>query len=195
MQNRGEGSMETCELFRLIPKEKLQYLFQHSDAGADLDCSFLGFEDIYLDVLRAVPKDKVIIDLGCAYATQSWFFREHVKYIGVDFCMNEDSVIHTENSAFYFTSIQQFISEMLPALKLDLNDVFAVCSYVPDEEARDLVLGTFPYCYVYYPETVSVFRTDRGEHLRSPLVERIQEANQRASSRTSCQNSFEPVSR
>lgn len=144
--------MKTCELSKLIPSEKLDYLFKHSDCGAELDKSFfLGFEDVYKGVLNFVPNEKIIIDLGCAYATQSWYFREYKQYIGVDSEMNDNSVIHTENSEFYFTSIQNFIHNIFPSLKLDLENVFAICSYVPDEEARLLVRETFPNCLVYYP--------------------------------------------
>lgn len=127
-------------------------------ASAELDFTFLGFEDIYKDVLNFAPKDKMIIDLGCGYAAQSYYFREHEKYIGVDACGNSDTVIHTENSEFYFMSIQDFIKDVLPVLGIDPKDVFAVCSYVPDKAARELVAGTFPYCRVYYPGEISVWK-------------------------------------
>ena len=148
--------METGELFKLIPREKLDYLFAHSDAAAELDPSFLGFEEIYRDVLRYVPKDKVVLDLGCAYATQSWYFRDHARYIGVDDWANSDSVIHTDNSEFYFMRIQEFLKDMFPGLGLDVKDVFAVCSFVPDKEAQQMVAEMFPYCRVYYPNGIDV---------------------------------------
>lgn len=165
--------METCELFRLIPREKLKYLFANSEASAELDCTFLGFEDIYKDVLKAVPTDKTIIDLGCAYATQSWYFRGHKKYIGVEICGNNDSVIHTENSEFYFVSIQHFIKELLPTLGLDLKDTFAICSYVSDAEARALVAETFPYCRVYYPGIISLMNAPHDGRPLTSLDEQI----------------------
>lgn len=65
--------MKPCELFSLVPGEKLDYLFEHSGASAELDYTFLGFEDVYKDVLNFVPKDRTIIDLGCGYAAQSFF--------------------------------------------------------------------------------------------------------------------------
>lgn len=48
-------------------------------------------------------------------------------------------------------SIQKFIKEELPKLNLDLNNVVAVCNAVPDEEARNMVLETFPRHFVAYP--------------------------------------------
>lgn len=143
--------MEVCELYKIIPKEKLDYLFQHSDAGAEMDCTYLGFEDVYKRVLEHVPKEYTILDLGCAYACQSWFFRDHAGYIGVDGWGNDDSVIHTENSRFYFMTIQDFVRDVLPTLGVDLEKVFAVCSAVPDWNAQALVKETFSSCLVWYP--------------------------------------------
>lgn len=160
--------MEPCELAKLIPRDKLDYLFQHSNASADMDFTFLCFDNIYKELLDCVPKDKIILDLGCAYATQNWYFREYGKYIGVDCIGNNDSVIHTENSEFYFMTIQDFIKKKLPLLSLDLNNVFAVCSYVPDKSAMDLVLETFPYYRVYYPGLISVWNRPPDEHESPP---------------------------
>ena len=143
--------MNECDLFKIIPRKKLDYLFENSRASGELDSTFLAFEEVYKGVLGFVPKSKIIIDLGCAYATQSYFFRDYKKYIGIDVEGNTKTVIHTENSEFYFVSIQKFIKEIFDTLGISKEDVFAICSYVPDEEARQLVRETFPYCLVYYP--------------------------------------------
>ena len=150
-----------CDLFTKIPREELNRLFEESYAGAELDFSYLGFEEIYQKVLEVAPPGMVILDLGCAYATQSWYFRDHKEYIGVDYgaCMKknptyEDNlkcVIHTENSRYFFEPIQTFIKETLPTLGLDLNNVFAVCSAVPDKEARQLMKDTFLHYLDWYP--------------------------------------------
>lgn len=145
--------MEECELFRLIPREKLDELFKNSNASAELDKSFLGFEKVYKSVLNFVPKSKIIIDFGCSYATQSWYFRDYKKYIGIDSDTNENSVIHTENSEYYYTSIQNFIVNIFPNLNIPKENVFAICSYVPDEKAREMVRERFPNCLVYYPDS------------------------------------------
>lgn len=144
---------EPCELFKLIPHEKIKQVFLTSEtAGAELDYTFLGFEEVYKAVTLFVPKSKVIIDFGCGYAFQSWYFRDYQKYIGVDYAMSFSDVLETENSMFYFTSIQHFISEEFPQLGIMPENVFAICSYVPDREARELVRKAFPYCLVYYPD-------------------------------------------
>ena len=74
---------ECCELFRIIPKEEIKKVFSGT-AAAELDHTFLAFEEVYKSVLNFVPKGKTIIDLGCAYAPQAYYFTEYAKYIGVD---------------------------------------------------------------------------------------------------------------
>lgn len=144
--------IEPCELFKLIPREKIDYVFRTSQTvGAECDISFLGFERVYKAVAMFIPKSKVIIDCGCAYAFQSWYFRDYRKYIGIDNGLFCSDVLETENSEFYFMSIQNFIKNVFPTLVYSLDDVFAVCSYVPDDEAKEMVRNFFPHCLVYYP--------------------------------------------
>lgn len=159
---------EVCDLYKKIPRELLNKLFESSKCSAELDFTFLGFEEPYQKVLELVPKDMVIIDLGCSYACQSWYFKEHERYIGVDAFTTGNSVLHTENSEFYFETIQTFIKKTLPALNLDVNHVFAVCSAVPDKEARQMVRDTFPHYLDWYPGEeiniqISVDRNALGE--------------------------------
>ena len=145
-----------CELYQLIPKDKLDRIFETSQTvAAECDYTFLGFEEVYKAVTLFVPKSKVIIDLGCAYAFQAWYFREYRKYIGVDNDCKDVRITLNElgiNNANYFScSIQKFIEIVFPALPYTLNEVFAVCSYVPDREVREMVRKFFPHCLVYYP--------------------------------------------
>lgn len=143
---------EPCELYKLIPREKIEHVFQTSQTvGAECDYTFLGFEEIYKAVTLFVPKSKVIIDLGCGYAFQSWYFRDYRKYIGVDYDSNINDVLQTKNSEFYFVTIQDFIKEIFFKLGYRKEEIFAVCSYVNDTEAREMVREHFPYCLVYYP--------------------------------------------
>lgn len=142
-----------CELFKLIPRDKLERVFELSETvGAECDYTFLGFEKIYKAATLFVPKGKVIIDFGCAYAFQSWYFRDYRKYIGVDNSVCYSDVLETENSEFYFTSIQNFIREIFPTLGYWKEEIFAICSYVPDTKATEMVRKYFPYCLIYYPE-------------------------------------------
>lgn len=139
---------EPCDLIKQIPKELIDKMFENADI--DVDYTFLCFEEVYKAVTEFVPKDTIIIDFGCAYAFQSWYFKDYKKYIGVEIQGNENSVLKLDNSEFYFMSIQEFISEF-DKLGYDKEKVFAVCSYVTDKQARQTVRENFPNCLVYYP--------------------------------------------
>ena len=78
--------------------------------------------------------------------------------------VNWQNLYPETNWTIYFMTIQDFIKKKLPLLSLDLNNVFAVCSYVPDKSAMDLVLETFPYYRVYYPGLISVWNRPPDEH-------------------------------
>lgn len=144
--------IEPCELYRQIPKEQIARVFQTSEtAGSELDPEFLGFEKIYKAVTLFVPQDRVIIDCGCGYAFQAWYFRKYRRYIGVDRLSTENDVFRTDNSEFYHMSIQDFIRKEFPKTGYATDEVFAICSHVPDREAQKLVREAFPHCLAYYP--------------------------------------------
>ena len=70
-------------------------------------------------------------------------------YIGVDVDVPE---VHfeTENMKLYEMPIQKFCKKVVDE-KWNLEKYFAICSYVPDDDARKCVRETFPNCLVYYP--------------------------------------------
>lgn len=114
-----------------------------------IDYEFLGFVDTYYHLSHIIPKGRVVYDMGCASAVQSWFFRNHKKYIGVDVDLDKDEVLTTPNSVFYSCTISEFISNN----SID-NPSFAICNYVPpwgDDNIR-IVKEAFEHVYLFYPE-------------------------------------------
>lgn len=143
--------METCETFKIIPKAEINRVFETSEsAGADMDFTFLCFEEVYMKVKEHCNKDTVVIDFGCAYASQSYWFKDCKQYIGIDLPFMNNVRFKTDNSKLYIMSGQKFIKEILPTLDLDMEKVIAVCSYVPDEELQQMVAEHFKYNYVQY---------------------------------------------
>ena len=137
-------------VFEYLPIEEADRLFKKNHKmGANMDYSFMGFTRVYQSLLSIVPKHFTIIDLGCCYAPQCYFFKDYKRYIGVDYL--EEERFATENSTHFVMSIQKFINEILPELYLDLSQCFAVCSYVSDAKATELARKTFPNILVYYP--------------------------------------------
>ena len=156
IKESGKQLSNACELYQLIPKDKLSRIFETSQTvGAECDYTFLGFEEVYKAVTLFVPKNKIILHLGCGYTFQSWCFRDYRKYIAVDHFDGEPldilKILEIPRFDFYYISIQRFIDEVFSMLGYTLDEVFAVCSYVPDEEAREMVRKFFPHCLVYYP--------------------------------------------
>ena len=148
----------------LIPKSEMNRVFRESySAAAEIGPDFMCFEEPYQAAVRVADKDSIILDLGCAYAPQAYYFSKCKHYIGVDLPMTlpenpfnypnikPETRFHPDNARFYIMTIQQFIQTVLPKLKLDINHVIAVCSAVPDVQARQLVIDTFPVHYVSYP--------------------------------------------
>lgn len=148
----------------LIPKSEMNRVFRESySAAAEIGPDFMCFEEPYQAAVRVADKDSIILDLGCAYAPQAYYFSKCKHYIGVDLPMvrpehplnypniKPETRFHPDNARFYIMTIQQFIQTVLPELKLDMNHVIAVCSAVPDTQARQFVIDTFPIHYVSYP--------------------------------------------
>lgn len=141
---------ELDDIFNYLPIEEADRLFKKNyRMSGNVDYTHMGFTNVYKSLLDVVPKHYTIIDLGCCYAPQCYYFKDYRKYIGVD--EDDEERFATENTTHYTMTIQNFISEVLPCLKLDLRQCFAICSYVPDFEATELARKTFPNILVYYP--------------------------------------------
>jgi hypothetical protein len=115
----------------------------------DIDLSFMGFLDIYKNLSEIIPQHKIIVDCGCAYATQAVYFQKHKKYIGID--ISDCPKVKTKNSEYHKKSIKEWIDKELS--KYDKKDLFAICSYVPPwvNDNEKLVRENFKNLFVYYP--------------------------------------------
>lgn len=138
--------MKKAKLWDIIPiKEVNEKLSQDY---CELDLGFACFEEQYRAVANNVPDDYTIIDFGCYMAAQAYLFKNHEAYIGVDI-VGDVERFATENATHYTMSVQEFIKEELPKYKG--KKVYAICNYVPDADARDLVTMACDNFMVYYP--------------------------------------------
>ena len=141
-------------LWSMIPKEEAQRVFNcgYCDLGGD----FLGFIDTYYHISRLLDDRYTIIDFGCAFAPQSYFFRNFKKYIGID-AMCDTFFRQNEvggNCEYYpHTDISQWLADTYPHLLLNRRECFAIMNYVPDMSERRLndVKKVFPNMYSFYP--------------------------------------------
>jgi hypothetical protein len=156
-KQKGENPMisdkwykdEYIRLCRLYPDE-INRLFAYE--YCELESGFLGFLHVYAEL--NIPKDFTVIDLGCCQSVQASYFGEHAAYIGVDIGVPAEWCFRQDNAIYCHSSIQDFIQGTLPTLNLDLNKTVAICSYVPDEEAQQMVARTFPYHKVVYCDEI-----------------------------------------
>lgn len=137
------------ELLDLIPASEVNKILRQY--YCELDYEFLGFVNIYKPLSELIPKQHIVIDFGCYLAAQSYFFQNHKQYIGVDGV--ELNRFKTENTEHYVGSIQEYIEQEVPKFLTKDNNLnyFAICSYVPDDEATELVRKTFQNVCCYYP--------------------------------------------
>lgn len=108
----------------------------------DIDSSFLGFLEPYYYLYKIIPLDWEIVDFGCAYSPQAYYFRNHKGYTGVDSSISK---------RFKFNNGVGFVGKISEYVKLNLNKnkVFAICNNVPSIET-DLVRMNYKDCFIYY---------------------------------------------
>jgi len=137
------------ELLQKLPKEQVEKVFNQD--MCDIAPDFLGFVDIYKSLSEIIPKHFTIIDLGCAYNPQCFFFTEHKQYIAVD--ISNCIKFQASNCIIVEKTIEKFIEEDL--YKYDLGKTFAICSYVPpwykNSDNCEMVRKSFYNLFVYYP--------------------------------------------
>lgn len=147
---------EIDELFHLLPKDQIERVFKQDIC--DIDPTFMGFTNIYKNLSEIIPKHFTIVDLGCAYNPQCFYFKEHKKYIAVDLGYTTE-MFKTENTQYFGDGIKHFIEETLPELKLKKDETFAICSYVPPWNGfeYEMVNKNFKNLFVYYPHNTQIF--------------------------------------
>jgi hypothetical protein len=139
--------MSNHKLLDLLPREQAEKVFHQK--MCDIEPCFLGFVDIYERLSEIIPKHFTVIDLGCAYNPQCFFFQEHKQYISVD--ISDCEKFKSDNCTIYNESIEDFIKNRL--IGFDLEETFAICSYVPPwgGDNIELVRKSFKNVFTYYP--------------------------------------------
>lgn len=116
----------------LIPDET----WRMSDAGTDADHLLGENAEVYYNLARTIPRDKIIICIDCGNNAQSYLFTKHRKYIGVNL---------EDRPHFVAEGTRYCRSRRYAALATDLT--FAI-SLSEDESVRRKVRETFKNVYV-----------------------------------------------
>lgn len=130
-----------------------------SDSSAEIHAnSLMCGSATYYYLSRMIPKHWTVVDIGASYGAQSYLFQSHSKYIAVEPFKNNNDGWHFENfkangTERYEMTAGEFIKEMLPKLKLDLNKTFAIANYTPNwfgENPIELVRSHFRNIWTFY---------------------------------------------
>ncbi|NTJ67495.1 hypothetical protein G6M50_05920 [Agrobacterium rhizogenes] len=138
---------EVDPALHLIPEDQLRRVL--GQRMCDIDREFLGFTNIYLALASIIPRHWAVVDLGCAYAPQSFIFKDHKAYVGVD--RGQDERFAAPNAIHFDMSIEDFIATHLAEFNLD--QTFAICSYVPPwgGDNMGMVRSAFKNVFTFYP--------------------------------------------
>lgn len=136
-------------LYFEYPKKMVEsIIYQY---GSELELDFPGFVDIYENLSKIIPNHFTIIDFGCYLAAQCWYFRNHIKYIGVDYYSKFDIPLKrfsVNNTYHYYCDIEYFMEYL--ANDFDPSSTFAICSYVHEKYTK-LISSYFTNCFCYFP--------------------------------------------
>ena len=141
-----DHDMCSLSLWKKLPKDQIDMVMS---GNIDIEPQFLGFVSTYLLLSFLIPKHFTVIDLGCAYAPQCFYFSDHKQYVGVD--LSVENRFHTDNTTMYTMSISNFIKDYIELF--DLDTTFAICNYVPEwrDDNMKLIRENFKNVFVFYP--------------------------------------------
>lgn len=116
----------------------------------EIDSEFPGFVETYKGLSKTIPfpEKTIILDFGCYLASQSCYFTNFKKYIGIDVITLKR--FKCSNTEHYIMKIEDWINTFAHDIKQKHN-VFAICNFVSLEMCK-LVSSTFISHYTYYPE-------------------------------------------
>lgn len=144
-------------VWALIPKEEIERVMK-SDASAEIhaNCHMCGGETYYY-LSRLIPKDWTVIDIGCAYNSQSYLFQDHKRHIAIEPVWHGDDwhfeYFKAPNTEMLFMTGQEFIQDELPKMDLDLDKTFCIVNFVPSGAANLMARETFKNIYTFYPKS------------------------------------------
>ena len=157
-------NIQLCKLLKEGIVSTIVYndVFKNTDASAELDRTFLCFEDVYFGVRKMIIEKSdipmsewTIVDIGCAYGFSGFVFKDAKTYIGVD-VVNDSKVVakYLKNGYFFMMDGEKFLKEYLPQIKdLDLNKTMIICSYNPSYSNSvqcKYIIDTFPNYFLEY---------------------------------------------
>lgn len=148
------------DLLLKIPKEQIKEVFEQE--YCDIDYDFIGFIETYFHLSKIIPKHFDVIDLGCAYNPQCYYFTKHKSYTGVDLgilpvyqpCEKkiEFKQFKSLNCKLIHKHINTFLEE--DAENYEKNTTFVICNYsTQNQKILEKISKIFKNIYMFYPST------------------------------------------
>ena len=140
---------------KLIPKEESKKIL--SQDYCDIFPNFMGFVETYYHLSKLIPHNWTVIDIGCAFNAQCYFFQKHRKIISVEPQLNEcfaENLFQANNCDIYRMTGGKFIDSVLPSLDLDMSRTFAIMNNNPGwsekENLNSKIRSTFKNLYCFF---------------------------------------------
>ena len=157
IKDECENEKLSKELYNYIKKNHKDQIINvfNQDNIIEISPEFLGFLNIYYYLAKIIPINFTVIDFGCGYNAQSFYFINHKKYIGVDFWPNTVR-FQAPNTEFHEMLIDEYIHAN--KTKFIPEQTFAICSYVPNWRTNNkkLVKETFANIFTFYPSIENI---------------------------------------
>lgn len=155
-------SRELYDHFETVIREAVTH-------GDRMECSpdFMGFLNVYYPLSKIIPKDMKVADLGCGHGAQSFYFKEHEDYIGVDAALCH---VLTDGLKEKFHNMTIYAAIRIIRIWGCQDEYFLINSYVPDwldGNCYDFIRENFPNYYLYYPGVVNEGRLN-GKDITLP---------------------------
>ena len=146
------------DLLKSLPRDQIKKVM--IDQDCDIDGEFLGFLSIYKSLSEIIPEHFTMVDIGCAYNPQCYYFQKHKRYIAVD--NHKKEIFKTDNVEHFTCGVSRFIDYFVPILNLNMKETFAIMNYVPlSDNHKAKVRRTFENIYCYYPHSDNVILIPR----------------------------------
>lgn len=82
-----------------ISLDVIEKLFEYLDyiyriANANNSYGYVCYFKDYVDLAKKIPKDKIVVDVGCSFGLQHLLFQKHKGYIGIQKFRNGNNANH-----------------------------------------------------------------------------------------------------
>ena len=151
-EDREDGGLYDILMSDPPLREKLDKVFAYE--RNELEPCFLGFTSVYRHLSMIIPLHWTVLDIGCNAAIQSYYFRYHKRYIGIDISHPIEHRFSIGRSEHVFMDGKEYIDKIFKTLDFldNIQPLFVISNYVPDMELNELIRKKFDDCYVFYPK-------------------------------------------